>query len=321
MKKLYIAMYHYVRDLAGSRYPAIKGLDYHLFKYQIEFMKQNFHIVTMEKVLEALDGGDLPERALLLTFDDGYIDHYNFVLPVLMEHKMQGSFFIPGRTFTEDVLLDVNKVHFILASAQENILLMNLYQQLDYYRGNEYTYPSNDILFHKYAVANRFDTKETIFIKRMLQTVLPECLRNQITTNLFREFVKIDEKKFARELYMNRDQIRMMKRCGMFIGIHGYDHYWLGNLDENKMKRDIEKAMDVMEEFINPDSWVMNYPYGSYNAVTIEFIRSQGCKLGLTTDAKTADLDRDCPYEIPRLDTNDFPPKNTHFMEAAYGAL
>ncbi len=56
-KKLFIAMYHYVRDLNNSRYPAIKGLDYSLFKKQIEFFEQNFHVVTMEQVLEFLFGG------------------------------------------------------------------------------------------------------------------------------------------------------------------------------------------------------------------------------------------------------------------------
>lgn len=36
--KLYIVMYHYVRDLQYSRYPQIKGMDYQLFKEQIAFL-------------------------------------------------------------------------------------------------------------------------------------------------------------------------------------------------------------------------------------------------------------------------------------------
>lgn len=32
MSKVYIVMYHYVRDLKNSCYPGIKGLDYELFK-------------------------------------------------------------------------------------------------------------------------------------------------------------------------------------------------------------------------------------------------------------------------------------------------
>ena len=41
--RLYVVMYHYVRELKYSRYPEIKGLDYHLFKEQIRFLKKNFY--------------------------------------------------------------------------------------------------------------------------------------------------------------------------------------------------------------------------------------------------------------------------------------
>lgn len=48
MGKLFVVMYHYTRDLKHSRYPEIKGLDVSLFREQIEFMKQQFNIVSME---------------------------------------------------------------------------------------------------------------------------------------------------------------------------------------------------------------------------------------------------------------------------------
>lgn len=151
MSKLYIVMYHYIRNLSYSRYPAIKGLDYKYFKQQIDFFEENFKVVTMEEVLEAVAGDRcLPENAMLLTFDDGYIDHYTYALPILKEHHMQGAFFIPGKTFAEDVLLDVNKVHFILASSREEDLYARLLQQMDYYRGREFSYPSNEELIEKY---------------------------------------------------------------------------------------------------------------------------------------------------------------------------
>lgn len=77
MSKLYISMYHYTRDIVHSRYPQIKGLDTNLFRQQIEYMKNNFNIVTMEQVIDAVEGkSELSEKALLLTFDDGYIDNY-----------------------------------------------------------------------------------------------------------------------------------------------------------------------------------------------------------------------------------------------------
>lgn len=316
MGKLYIAMYHYTRDLKHSRYPEIKGLDKELFKNQIEFMKNSFNVVTMEQVLENIQGEGmhgLPENALLLTFDDGYADNYTVAYPILEEYGLQGSFFIPGKTFATHQLLDVNKIHYILASADIYKLVDDLKKQMDYYRGSEYQYASTDELFHDYAVANRFDIKETIFVKRMLQTVLPEKLRNTISSNLFEKYVGVTEEQLAYELYMTEEQIRTIKRHGMFIGIHGYDHYWLGNLPEDKMKQDILMALDTLDEFIDRKQWVMNYPYGSYNQEVIRYIRQQGACIGLTTDVRVAELGKNSAFELPRLDCNDFPPKSENY--------
>ncbi len=311
---LYIVMYHYVRDLKHSRYPDIKGMDIELFRQQIGFLKANFSVVQMEQVLAALDGQiSLPENAVLLTFDDGYIDNYTYAMPILEEEKVQGSFFIPGKTFDTHTLLDVNKIHYILASADIGRLLPDVLERMNHYRGLEYDYPSSEELFETFAKANRFDRKETIFVKRMLQTVLPERVRNRISSDLFERYVGVSEEVLAYELYMSREQIRTMKRHGMYIGIHGYDHYWLGNLSREAMEQDISQALMVMEEFIDSERWVMNYPYGSHNKDVVEYIRQRGCVMGLTTEVRAADLKEDARYLLPRLDCNDFPPKSENY--------
>ena len=315
--KLYISMYHYVRDLSHSRYPEIRGLATELFRQQLSFFRDNFNVVRMEDVLESLDTGRaLPDRAMLLTFDDGYIDHYLTVLPILRSFGMQGSFFIPGRTFTEHALLDVNKVHFVLASAGDPAgLTEEIRRMYPEYRGEGE--PSFEELYDRYAVASRFDDKDTIFCKRVLQTGLPEAVRNSMTSRLFERYVGIDEESFARELYMEPGQMKLMRDEGMFFGLHGYDHYWLGNLDRASMEADIDRALEVMEPFINKTAWVMNYPYGSYNAETIEAIRKRGCVLGLTTRVDAAVWDdgnrAEARFILPRFDCNDFPPKSERY--------
>lgn len=312
--KLTIVMYHYTRDLMHSRYPEIKGLDVSLFRQQIAFFKENFSVVTMEKVLDCVAGHyELPDNALLLTFDDGYIDNYTFAFPILEENHMQGSFFIPGKTFAEHKLLDVNKIHYILAAAKTEEIYHDLLQRMDYYRGSEFDYPSNQELIAKYAKANRYDTGETIFVKRMLQTALPERLRNQISSELFKKYINVSEEQLAYELYMSDEQIRLMKRHGMFIGIHGYDHYWLGNLPVEQMHADITKALEVMDEFIDRKRWVMNYPYGNYSEDVLQHVSREGAVLGLTTQVAVADLDLYEPLKLPRFDCNDFPPKSNNY--------
>lgn len=258
-------------------------------------------------------GYELPENSLLLTFDDGYIDNYTYAFPILEEAGVQGSFFIPGKTFTTHQLLDVNKVHYILASADVRKLVRDVRERMDFYRGQEYDFAPTDELFHEYATANRFDCKETVFVKRMLQTALPEKLRNRISSDLFERYVGISETKLAYELYLTEEQIRTMKRHGMFIGVHGYDHYWLGNLPAEQMRRDIAKALEVMDGFIDRERWVMNYPYGSYNPEVVEYIRASGACLGLTTKVEIAELKKHGALELPRLDCNDFPPKSENY--------
>ena len=311
---MYIIMYHYVRRLKYSRFPEIKALDLKFFQQQIQYLKENFQIVTMEQVLESVtENYELPEDAVLLTFDDGYCDHYSNVFPILQKEGIQGSFFIPGKTFIEHKLLDVNKIHFILASAKIRDIIKDLCEELDYYRGKEYDFPSNRELYRIYAKDERFDNKEVIFVKRILQTALPVMLRNIISSKLFQKYLGLSEEKFAYELYLTYEQIRYMKSSGMFIGIHGYDHKWLGELSEQEMQKDIDKSLEAMSDFIEVDRWVMNYPYGSYNQEMIEYIKGKGCELGLTTDVRIADLLSDNKYCLPRLDTNDFPPKSENY--------
>lgn len=314
--KLFISMYHYTRDLKHSRYPEIKGLDATLFRRQLEFFRDNCNVVTMEEVIDVVKGkSTLPEKAVLLTFDDGYIDNYTFALPLLEKFGFQGSFFIPGKTFTTHQLLDVNKIHFILASADIKKLVVDVKDKMDYYRGQEYDYPSTEELWNQYATDGRYDGKDTVFVKRILQTVLPEKLRNQISSDLFEKYVGVTEEQLAYELYMTPEQIRTLKKHGMFIGLHGYDHYWLANLPTEQMHQDVGHALEAMQEFIDPDCWVMNYPYGNQNQEVIDYIRQRGCVLGLTTEVRAADLDKDDRYLLPRLDCNDFPPKSENWVK------
>lgn len=311
-------MYHYTRDLKNSRYPEIKGLDCSLFEQQLKYFKDNYNVIRMEDIFNYFDNGvDLPVYPLLLTFDDGYIDNYTVALPLLKKYGFQGSFFIPAKTLCEKKMLDVNKVHFILATVQNGggikSLVMDIMKMIDEYRDRIAGIANNDLLYEEYAVANRFDDKDTVFCKRVLQNALPEIVRSEISSKLFAKYVGVDESVFARELYLDRDQISLMKNEGMFIGIHGYDHYWLGKLEPDLMKMDIDKALDSMKDYINPNKWVINYPYGSYNKEVIDYVSSKGCTLAFTSEVGIALLEPENRYVLPRLDCNDFPPKSNNY--------
>lgn len=312
---LTVVMYHYVRDLKNSRYPAIKGLQTELFKEQIGFLKKHYNFVKVEDVINAFNGGDeLPPHSVLLTFDDAYSDHFNTVFPILYNEGIQGAFYPPVKAVTEHTVLDVNKIHFILASIKDGEmgkLINEINKLLDEFR-TEYTLETFEYYFDKLAIANRFDPKEVIFIKRLLQVELPEKLRNIITDKLFNKIVGIEESAFSRELYMSLDQIKTMVKSGMHIGSHGYDHYWLGSLPREMQEFEIQKSVEFVSEVGGDiNNWSICYPYGNYNQDTLDILQKNGCRLGLTTQVGTiygnGVGNSLYIYALPRLDTNDLP--------------
>lgn len=305
-------MYHYVRDLKHSRYPSIKGLDSSLFVEQVDYLRKHYVPVTMEAVIAASrdKGAELPDKAVLLTFDDGYVDHFTTVFPILKNRGIQGSFFAPIQALTENRVLDVNKIHFILASGRSTTEIISaLRPLLERYR-SQYELANFEEYYTKLAVANRFDTADTIFIKRLLQVELPLEVRRPIVDTLFESMVGMDEGMFSRELYMTREQMQCMVDGGMHIGSHGYDHFWLNSLSreaqENEISRSVAFIRDIYGSHYRGD-WTICYPYGAYNDDTLSLLSTYGCAAGFTTEVRIADLSTDSLYTMPRIDTNDIP--------------
>jgi peptidoglycan/xylan/chitin deacetylase (PgdA/CDA1 family) len=306
---LTIVMYHYVRDLARSRFPRVKGLDLARFRGQVDYLLRHHTVVTMGQAIAAAHGGDpLPDDAALLTFDDGYADHYQSVFPVLDDHGIQGSFFPPSAAVLDGRVLDVNKIHYVLASVDDaGPLVGTVLAMMDGFRADHPLEPAEAYLA-RYAQPNRFDPAEVIFVKRMLQVGLPEPVRHAIADELFRRHVTADERAFAAELYVTPAQLRCMRRHGMFIGSHTHDHCWLDSVDAVEQQRQVDLSLDFLRT-LGCDvagGWVMCYPYGAYNDPLLAAIRGRGCRLGLTTHVGPADVAGD-PLRLSRFDTNDLP--------------
>ena len=304
-----VVMYHYVRDLQNTRYPAIKGLDIRLFREQLKYFKKHYNFITAAQLIDAYENGtELPPKSLLLTFDDAYLDHYTCAFPLLDEYKVQGLFFVPVKAIMNHEVLIVNKIHHVLAVCDKNIngLVQQVKTLLAPYEGKD-GIQTFDYYFDKLAVANRFDCKEVIFIKRLLQVELQEPVRSAIINQLFAQYVNDDEAAFSRELYMSEDQLRCMQRNGMIIGSHGYDHFWLGSLTKEEQLSELTKSVDFLKGLgVDMRTLSIGYPYGSHNDNTLDIAHGFGFKLGFTTKVDVASTEDNC-LMIPRLDTNDFP--------------
>lgn len=66
------------------------------FEAQLNYLKQEgYHSVSLHDVFEAREGrGVLPDKPIVLTFDDGYEDNYTQALPLMEKYGFSGTVFI-----------------------------------------------------------------------------------------------------------------------------------------------------------------------------------------------------------------------------------
>jgi peptidoglycan/xylan/chitin deacetylase (PgdA/CDA1 family) len=310
MSVLTIVMYHYVRDLERSRYPAIKARTIREFEAQLDYLASHHTVCSTADVVAAVRGERaLPPSACLLTFDDGLIDHFTAVLPRLVARGLTASFYPPVAAVAQSTVLDTHKIHFILASAPDHVALARHLRDLVDKAGRAMGLPSARALWDEWARPSVFDPAEVVFVKRVLQRGLPEAVRAAMTAALFDEYVGVPEAVFARELYMDATQLRCLIANGMEVGGHGAAHVWLDALPAAAQRDEIADTVRFLAGIHGraPVDWVMCYPFGAFTAETTALLSEHGCALGLTTRFDTV-RDLKTPLELPRLDTNHVPP-------------
>jgi len=309
-RRVTIVMYHYVRDLKRSRFPAIKGLSLERFRRQLDHIQANYTPIRVEDLQASLQtkGEGLPSNAILLTFDDGYSDHFANVFPLLEERGIQGCFFPPARPILEHNVLDVNKIHFVLACASDVGALINkVFSYVDEFRSGHELKTREEYVAVS-AEEHRYDTREVTILKRLLQRELPESVRAEIVQRLFAEHVTADEVAFACDLYMSVEQIACLRRHGMHIGSHGYSHAWLNHVSPEAQVVEIDRSLDFLKRLgVGEKDWTMCYPYGGFDDSLLQILRARQCGIGFTVEARVADLNTDDLLTLPRLDTNDLP--------------
>lgn len=304
---LTMVCYHYVRELGESRYPAINGLEYEGFRCQLDILLRKHEPVTSADVVAAVRGeADLPEKALLLTFDDGYLDHYTYVLPELVTRNISGLFFVPVSVIRRRQVLDVNKIHFIVAAAES---ISNAVGMLcNEIEKNEKKFNLHSVKEYKekWAHHGRYDDAETTFFKSMFQRGLPEPIRGRILSDLFLHFVSPEEAVFATELYMNDAQVATMKACGMSIGSHGVSHRWFTDLSKSELQHELNESWSFLESLgEKKGETAICYPYGGYNDAVLNTVRADNFAFGVTIRSAVAEIGKDDSLLLPRMDTND----------------
>ncbi|MFK7805117.1 MAG: polysaccharide deacetylase family protein [Anaerolineae bacterium] len=94
-----ILMYHYVSTPPedADKYRINLSVEPETFRAQMSWLKERgYRSTDLYEIIEILaTGGEPPEKVVVITFDDGYLDNYEYAYPILEEFGYKGTFFIP----------------------------------------------------------------------------------------------------------------------------------------------------------------------------------------------------------------------------------
>src|SRR5271163_11994 len=92
-----VLMYHSVMDDPATAELVLGGIVHstEIFRAQVEIVARDFHPVSIEDVYLFLRGKrTLPERAVAITFDDGYADNYQAATQILTPLGVPAAFYV-----------------------------------------------------------------------------------------------------------------------------------------------------------------------------------------------------------------------------------
>lgn len=299
-------MYHYVRP-TDSDMPHLKHLHLDDFRAQLDHFSSQYGFVSKAEFLTSLQDGN-PRPGVVLTFDDGLIDHYRYVMPELVDRGLWGIFYISTDPLDQRRFLDVHRIHALLGRCGGDPVARRLRDML-----------RPDMLSHEHVDAFRNDTyskqendESTGFVKRTLNYYIDYRHRQSVIDELMSQFVP-DEAELATSYYVTRRQTSELIEQGMMVGSHTISHCVLSKLSVGEQQREIQGSFRSLSSLTGDDhTKTFCYPYGwshTFTDQTQTILSQEGCEFSFAVEPRDIVSDDllQSRQALPRYDCNAFP--------------
>ena len=280
-------MYHRVvaevahGDGFAPNQPLLVGLDQ--FEEQMRYLKSNYRCLSVPDAVELLKTNDLPARAVLVTFDDGYRDNL-LALSVLEELNIPATIFITTGF--------VDGTSFPWWYDLEHVVSQS--RELSYQKGGKTFRLRCRTLAEKKRAFQKIVTM-MVGLSRQGQSDILRWLRDSCSSGA--QF---------RDLLLNWEEIRTLDRHPLItIGSHSRDHFVLSQLDGRELDVELGGSRRRLEEILGHPVRLLAYPYGAKHAVgprEFEAARIAGYGAAFTTrHANIQPEHRFDLFALPRL--------------------
>ena len=231
------------------------------FRCQLRLLKEHYNVISPEQFRQWLRQQDeLPERAILLTCDDGLLNHLTTMLPILQEEELRCLFFVTGASLGDEPgILWYMELYLMLMKA-----------------------PAQDqpVVLRGIAIpripADR--VQRNALWQELMKTLsrLDDCgrrdfmqeARASLGSPAWRTRLRDDPLLRDRFQLLRPSELKQLADAGMTIGAHTLSHPVLAEQSFDLSRSEILECRTAMERCLGKPVWAVAYPFGTLSSVS-----------------------------------------------------
>ena len=223
-----------------------------VFRQHLQFLKAHYHVIHPEDFRASIEQGrPLPPRAVLLTCDDGLINTFTDMLPVLQAENVSCLFFVTSASCCDQPRALWFEELYQLMHINPTI---GLDPRLPKDEGAS-PEPANglqSLWWSTVRKASRWDARTRA---DWMDSARTYC-------NLARSFASD-----RRWRLLGGSELKQLADAGMSIGAHTRSHTVLSLCSEEEARREIQDSKSDIERTLGRPVWAFAYPFGDPSTV------------------------------------------------------
>jgi peptidoglycan/xylan/chitin deacetylase (PgdA/CDA1 family) len=279
-----ILLYHRVAELPSD--PQLLSVTPEHFAEHLEILRKQSQPMGLRQLAQARQDGDVPERAVVVTFDDGYFDNLLHAKPLLERYEIPATVFITTGFIGSELEFWWDALERLLlrpGTLPEKLVLRRNGRVHHWELGREATYEEDAFLRNR---AWNVLKKDVPGLRQRLYRSLHQMIRT-LSADEQQKVMDVvvawaGGKTSGRSTHrtMSADEIVCLGEGGLVeVGAHSVTHPVLSALPPEMQKAEIRNSRTQLEEILGRQVTSFAYPYGyrsDYTARTISTVREAG---------------------------------------------
>jgi D-aspartate ligase len=237
------------------------------FEKQVTYLVGHYRVLSLQAAVDLMERGDpLPDKNVVLTFDDGYRDNYEKAFPVLKKHGCPATIFVATESLETGESLWLNRLYFWCKTTKASELRLRRPEQ-------------NPMVL---SLRTALQRKRAFYAIKSLVILLDPRRRDALVGEIAERLgFKADRDPFSQALMLTWDQLQEMAAAGVSIGSHTMTHPVLTTLGPEEAMHELTGSKALLERKLHRPSTLFAYPFGErehFNSEMEAMVRKAGYK-------------------------------------------